>query len=237
LWLKESKLNNSKVEAEVRVIAGDFVMRGPATCGPAAMATDIYFKSNDLLRLRKICAEMQCNCWRTLFWSLHYPHFSCRSRGGQGAWSGDENTLLCCALLGLADLPSTIHLTSKSTFYEHVGIPGRSPSSVRGQLYALFPQGLRVRAIRQEMGVHLERWCLEADSADAMVGVEQPVAAPVAIAVQEEERLLQYPRCFQKALAGLLSWPQKIAAGYSEVAAPIRDNPRVPSSWHGLLQK
>ncbi len=27
------------------------------------------------------------------------------------------------------------------------------------------------------MGVHLETWCLEADSADAMVGVEQPVAA------------------------------------------------------------
>ncbi len=36
-----------------------------------------------------------------------------------------------------------------------------------------------MRAIRQEMGVHLETWCLEADSTDTMVGVEQPAAAPV----------------------------------------------------------
>ncbi len=113
--------------------------------------------------MRKICSEILCNCWRTLFWSINYPPFSCRSRGVQGAWSGEENT------------PSTIPLTAKLAFYEHVEIPGRSPSSVRGQLYALFPQGLSVRAIRQEMGVHLEFWCLEADSTDAMVGVEQPV--------------------------------------------------------------
>ena len=29
-----------KVDAELRVLAGDFLMRGPAQCGPAAMATD-----------------------------------------------------------------------------------------------------------------------------------------------------------------------------------------------------
>ena len=136
-------------------------------------------KPNDFLRLRKICCEIHFNCWRTLFWSINPPPFSCRSRGVQGARSGEENTILCSALLRLPDRPSTIPKTTDSPFYEHVGIPGRSPSSVRGQLYALFPQGLSVRAIRQVMSVHLQAWCLEAVSTDAMVVVEEPVAAPV----------------------------------------------------------
>ena len=70
----------------------------------------------------------------------------------------------------LSDPPSTIPLTSKSAFYEHVGIPGRGAESVRRQLYALFTQGLSVRAIRQVMSVHLEAWCLEADSIPTMAG-------------------------------------------------------------------
>ena len=119
------------------------------------------------------------NCWRTLFWSIHCPPFSCRSRGVQGAWSPEQNTRLCCTLLTLDDDPSTIPLTSQSAFYEHVAIPGRGAAAVRVHLYALFPQGLSVRAIRQVMSVNLEAWCLEAGSADAMVVVEEPVAAPV----------------------------------------------------------
>ena len=128
---------------------------------------------------RKIFSYTDFNCWRTLFWSLHYSAFSCRSRGAPEKWSGEENTQLCCALLRMPDRPSTIPLTAKLAFYEHVGIPGRGAESVRRQLYALFPQGLSVRAIRQVMSVHLEAWCLEAGSADAMVVVEEPVAAPV----------------------------------------------------------
>jgi hypothetical protein len=129
--------------------------------------------------LRKIFSYTDFNCWRILLWSIHPPPFSCRSRGVQGAWSGEENTQLCCALLRLPDRPSTIPKTTNAAFYEHVEIPGRGAESVRRQLYTLFTQGLSVRAIRQEMGVQLEAWCLEADSADAMVVVEQPVAAPV----------------------------------------------------------
>ena len=128
---------------------------------------------------RKIFSYTDFNCWRTLFWSINPPPFSCRSRGVQGAWSGEENTILCSALLRLPDRPSTIPKTTNSPFYEHVGIPGRGAESVRRQLYALFPQGLSVRAIRQVMSVHLEAWCLEAGSVDAMVVVEEPVAAPV----------------------------------------------------------
>ena len=33
----------SKVDAEVRVLAGDFLKRGSTKCVPAAMATDIHF--------------------------------------------------------------------------------------------------------------------------------------------------------------------------------------------------
>ena len=91
----------------------------------------------------------------------------------------EENTRLCSTLLTLDEDPSTIPLTSQSAFYEHVAIPGRGAAAVRVHLYALFPQGLSVRAIRQVMSVNLEAWCLEAGSTDAMVVVEQPVAAPV----------------------------------------------------------
>ena len=88
---------------------------------------------------------------------------------------------MCCALLRLTVFPTTIPPPSHSAFYEHVAIPGRGAADVRVHLYTLFPQGLSVRAIRKEMRVHLEAWCLEAGSTDSMVVVEQPVAAPVEV--------------------------------------------------------
>jgi hypothetical protein len=139
----------------------------------------IFLKPNDFLHLRKMCSAIRCYCWRTLFWTLNPPPFSCRSRGAPEKWSGEENTRLCSALSRRPELPSIIPKTAKLAFYEHVRIPGRSPSSVRGQVYALFPQGLSVRATCQVMSVHLEAWCLEAGSTDTMAGVEPSVAAPV----------------------------------------------------------
>jgi hypothetical protein len=46
------------------------------------------------------------------------------------------------------------------------------------------------------MSVHLDAWCLEADSTDALVGVEQPVAAPVELGAKgaSQERSFNFSK-------------------------------------------
>ena len=131
--------------------------------------------------LRKIPFCTHGTCWRALFWSTHISTFSCRFRGAQGSWSGRESTLLCCRLLAPAEPVITVPPPSDINFYGPFAVLGRSAEAVRRRLYELFPDGMSEAKIREKMRVSLKDWHPAAAGTDAMVAVEQPVAAPLEV--------------------------------------------------------
>ena len=131
--------------------------------------------------LRKIPFCTHGTCWRALFWSTHLFTFSCRFRGTQGSWPGREGTLLCCRLLARDEPLITIPAPSDTKFYEQFAVLGRTTDAVRKRLYVLFPDGMSEAKIREKMRESLKDWHPAAAGTDAMVAVEQPVAAPLEV--------------------------------------------------------
>ena len=114
------------------------------------------------------------------------------------AWSGRESTLLCCRLFAQAEPVITVPPPSDINFYGPFAVLGRSAEAVRRRLYELFPDGMSEAKIREKMRVSLKDWHPAAAGTDAMVAVEQPVAAPLEVGAKGASQGRSGTGCFSR---------------------------------------